>query len=93
MFLEKKKYSKKFYFLSGVGSGLILFLAILITWTLWQKGVEQAIFTNHFATSVLFTDSLTSAGSAAPWALISINWLACKSSIKGLRKYLAKKLG
>jgi len=86
--LDKKKYPVQFYLISGIGSGLILSFTIGMTYVFWKYGVEQNIFTNNYSTSVLLTDSLYTATGAAPLALISVNWLACRIGIKQWRKFV-----
>jgi hypothetical protein len=88
---DKRKYKAKFYLVSGVGAGLILSLALGLTYFFWQLGVEEKIYANHMTTSVFFTEGLSVAGAATPWALISINWLACKTSVSKWRKYVKRK--
>ena len=89
---DKKKYSAKFYVLSGVGAGVILSFAIIFTIILWQNGIEGDIYSQNYSTSVFFTDGLTAGSGAAPWALISVNWLGARTGIKRWRSYLKNKL-
>ncbi|MBT4384285.1 hypothetical protein HOD30_00895 [Candidatus Peregrinibacteria bacterium] len=90
---EIKRHSAKFYLASGLGCSLILIIGMSMTYVFWQLGVEESIFTNHLTTSVLLTDQLALVGAAAPWALISINWLACRVGIKRWRKFSKKHFG
>lgn len=83
---DTKKYNPKFYIFSGVGSALILVLSLGATYWLWQQGIKENIFPETFSTSVMLSDTLASMNTAAPWALISINWLACRTLIKGWRR-------
>lgn len=80
----------KIELLSGIGTGTILALGIVLTYILYINGVEHAVYTNNYTTSVLFSDSLTTASGAAPWALLSLNWFACKAVIKKWRSSIRK---
>ena len=91
LMFDKHTYSPKFYLVSSLGAAAIILGAMLMTYVFWKLGVEQNIFIEHFSTSVLFTDGLEIAGSATPWALISINWLACKMGIRRWRKIMKKR--
>lgn len=76
--------------LNGLGSGLILGGALLSTAVLYQYGVEDKIFTNNLTTSVLFSDTLSTANGAAPWVLMSFNWFLCKAGLKRWRRFIAQ---
>lgn len=76
--------------LSGIGTGMILSLGVIVTYELYVNGVENAVYTNNYTTSVLFSDTLTTASGAAPWALLSLNWFACKAVIKKWRGYMKR---
>ena len=81
--MKKKTPNKPFSKVLMVG-GVVLILAIagLITYYLYQNNVEDSVFTNNYTTSVLFSDSLATSSGAAPWALLSLNWFACRAMIK-----------
>jgi hypothetical protein len=91
---SKAKRSSRLLFVlvNGFGATLIISLAIAMTFVMWRHGVEQGIFLNNYSTSVLFVDSLKGVGAAAPWALLSINGLIAKLSLRSWRSFLKKKL-
>lgn len=75
------------------GSSLILTLAVVISLGLYENGIEKDVFTNNYTTSVLYSDSLTTMSGAAPWALLSLNWLVCRSAIKRWLQLIRKHFG
>lgn len=79
----KKKASNKHLSKFLLVGGVILILAIggLITYFLYQNNVGDQVFTNNYTTSVLFSDSLATSSGAAPWALLSLNWFACRAMV------------
>lgn len=76
--------------LSGIGTGLIVSLALFATYELYIHGIENKVFTNNYTTSVLFSDSLAASTGAAPMALAGLNWFICKSAVKKWRKAIRK---
>lgn len=90
----KKKTNK--HLTTGImvaGVILILSIAGVITYFLYQNNVEDQVFTNNYTTSVLFSDSLASSSGAAPWALLSLNWFACRAMIKRWMVFIKARLG
>ncbi len=81
--MKKKTPSRQFSKALMVG-GVIVILATagVITYLLYQNNVEDQVFTNNYTTSVLFSDSLATSSGAAPWALLSLNWFACRAMIQ-----------
>lgn len=77
--------------LRGVGTGIIMASALVVTYVLYQNNVEEQVFTNNYTTSVLFSDSLASASGAAPWALLSLNWFVCRAMIKRWLGFITKR--
>lgn len=77
--------------LRGIGTGVIMAGALIVTYTLYQNNVEEQVFTNNYTTSVLFSDSLASASGAAPWALLSLNWFVCRAMIKRWLSFITKR--
>lgn len=73
------------------GSATILGLAGVITYVLYQHDVQEQVFTNNYTTSVLFSDSLATSSGAAPWALLSLNWFACRAMMKRWLGYITKR--
>ena len=82
-FMKKKEPNKHLSKGLLVG-GVIVIVAIagLITYYLYQNNVEEQVFTNNYTTSVLFYDSLATSSGAAPWALLSLNWFVCRAMIQ-----------
>lgn len=81
--MKKKKTNKQLA--NGImilGILVILTIAGVITYFLHQNNVNEQVFTNNYTTSVLFSDSLASSSGAAPWALMSLNWFACRAILK-----------
>jgi Na+/glutamate symporter len=76
--------------ISGIGTGLILSLAIFLTYILYQHGIENKVFANNYTTSVLFSHSLATGTSAAPMALAGLNWFFCKTAVKKWRKAIRR---
>ncbi len=72
--------------LSGLGTGLILSLAIGLTYELYLHGIENDVYTNNYTTSILFSDTLSTGTGAAPLALAGLNWFLCRTGIKKWRK-------
>ena len=72
------------------GSGLILVLAIGISFKLYNSTLEDAVFTNNYTTSVLYSDSLTVSSGAAPWALMTLNWFLARSALKRWWQFITK---
>lgn len=85
---HRRNWKKEVF--SGLGTGVILGTALLSTALLYQYGIENKIFTNNLTTSVLFSDTLSTANGAAPWVLMSFNWFLCKSGVKHWRKFIAQ---
>ncbi len=73
------------------GSLTIFTLAGIITYVLYQHDVQEQVFTNNYTTSVLFSDSLSTASGAAPWALLSLNWFACRAFMKRWSGFITKR--
>lgn len=83
------KYPLRIQISSGLGTGLILSLGILVSYGLYTQGMENKIFANNYSTTVLLSDSLTSkTGAAAPWALFSLMYFVCRSSVKKWRRFI-----
>ena len=91
--VDKNKYPISFYIVSSVGCSVIVVLAICATYLLWQAGVKEQIYTSTMTTSVFFTSGLDSLGASTPWALLSLNWFACRSMIHKYRNFVISKLG
>lgn len=77
--------------LRGIGTGVIMGGALIVTFALYQNDVQEQVFTNNYTTSVLFSDSLASASGAAPWALLSLNWFLCRAMIKRWLGFIMKR--
>jgi ABC-type transporter Mla maintaining outer membrane lipid asymmetry permease subunit MlaE len=92
-YFELQKRPAKFYLAILLGCSVILTIGGAMTYIFWQLGIEEKIFTNQFTTSVLLTDEIALVGAAAPWALISINWLACRVGIKKWHNFSKKTFG
>ena len=76
--------------LSGIGTALILVLAVGVTYELYMYGIENKVYTNNYTTSVLLSDTLSTGTGAAPFALAGLNWFICKSGIKRWRSFIRK---
>jgi hypothetical protein len=90
--LDKATYKKHFYLISGVSSALIISLAIGLTWLAWEMGLNNALMTENLSTSLINQEVIKQAGTAAPWALMSLNWFVCKETIKKWRAFLKRHL-
>lgn len=80
-------------FLKISGSFLILSLGILISFKLYNSSLEEAVYTNNYTTSILYSDSLAMSSGAAPWALMSLNWFLCRSGLKRWWRFISKRFG
>ena len=72
------------------GCGLILVLALGISFKLYNSSLEDTVFTNNYTTSVLYSDSLTVSSGAAPWALMTLNWFLARSALKRWWHFITK---
>jgi hypothetical protein len=90
MKVEKKKHILKTSLRAG-GTALILVLALLATFQLYQNDVNKEVYMNNYTTSVLFSDSLSTASGAAPWALLSLNWFVCRAAVKRWLSFVTKR--
>lgn len=72
------------------GCGLILVLATVISLKLYNSTLEDAVFTNNYTTSVLYSDSLTVSSGAAPWALMTLNWFLARTALKRWWHFVTK---
>ena len=80
------KYPLRTQITGGLGTGLIIAFSLFVTGELYLNGVEHSVYTNNYTTNLLLSDTLTNTTGAAPWLLLSVLWLACKTTIKKWRK-------
>ncbi|MFA5855543.1 MAG: hypothetical protein WC846_04700 [Candidatus Gracilibacteria bacterium] len=84
------KSSTKTKILCFGGSALILLVIGFISYELYLHGLENKVYANNISTSIFFSDTLATAGTAAPWALFSLNFFICRSLIKKWWRFAKK---
>ncbi len=82
------KYPLRSQIYSGLGTGAIIALSLFVTFQLYMNGVEKSVYTNNYTTNLLLSDTLTETSGAAPWLLLSVIWVACRTTVKKWRKFI-----